>query len=344
MTTPTPPPPTAEPPPAWPPAGPPTAIPPPGGPPSGRRSGTTLALVIGAAVVLLALIAAGTVLLLRADDTEVTTAESEAPVTPIPRPAAGDPDIEVTLRWASTADLDLLVIDPAGDGVSYAQTRVPSGGVLDRDANRECQATTASPLERVSWAEDRAPTGSYFVQVSYPVECPGGEGAQDFQLSVVLGDETIVMLSDRVQPGEVMDLVAFSYPAGIVDDWREFTDAPEPVPVPQPTTPAPPAPEPTPPPAQVPTDIHDLVGGLRCQDLLDMGFPYWDAAGYWELHGRPSRMDADGNGIPCETVYPYEDVRDYWGIWGDTDFEEGGDVPDWEQDWDPEWEPMRFTP
>jgi hypothetical protein len=331
MTTPTPPPPTAAPPPAWPPVGPPTATPPPGAPPAGRRgSGTTLALIIGGAVVLLALIAAGTVLLLRSDDTEVTTAESETPVAPAPRPAAGDPDVEVTLRWSSTADLDLLVIDPAGDGVSYAQTRVPSGGTLEADANRECASPTTSPLERISWAEDRAPTGSYFVQVSYPIECPGGEGTQDFQLQVVLGGETVAMLTDSVGPGEVMDLVAFSYPAGIVDDWREFTDAPDPVPTPQPTTPRPADPAPRaqePAPAETPTDVGDLTSGLFCRDLKAMGFAYWDAVSYWELHGRPSRMDADGNGIPCETVYSRDDVRDYWGVLVDPDFEEGGDVP-----------------
>lgn len=57
--------------------------------------------------------------------------------------------------------------------------------------------------------------------------------------------------------------------------------------------------------------------GLFCRDLLhdDAGSHLFIAAGrppidgffwslvYWSLEGRPERMDADGNGIPCETLY-----------------------------------------
>lgn len=41
--------------------------------------------------------------------------------------------------------------------------------------------------------------------------------------------------------------------------------------------------------------------GLHCRDLPDV--PYQDAVAYWLLEGAPARMDANGNGIPCETVY-----------------------------------------
>jgi hypothetical protein len=52
--------------------------------------------------------------------------------------------------------------------------------------------------------------------------------------------------------------------------------------------------------------------GLFCRDLLARGYSYAEAADYWLRHGSPDRMDADVNGIPCETVYPAEDVDDYW--------------------------------
>ncbi|MDH3302270.1 MAG: hypothetical protein OES24_17365 [Acidimicrobiia bacterium] len=57
--------------------------------------------------------------------------------------------------------------------------------------------------------------------------------------------------------------------------------------------------------------------GLFCRDLLDddadthlftaAGRPpidgfFWSLV-YWSLEGKPERMDADGNGIPCETLY-----------------------------------------
>jgi hypothetical protein len=43
--------------------------------------------------------------------------------------------------------------------------------------------------------------------------------------------------------------------------------------------------------------------GLFCRDLVARGYPYRDALAYWNANGRPARMDADGNGVPCETVY-----------------------------------------
>ncbi len=64
--------------------------------------------------------------------------------------------------------------------------------------------------------------------------------------------------------------------------------------------------------------------GLYCRDLLDPGRPdlgtvfhagtttpasgYLSSLVYWSLEGEPDRMDADLNGIPCETLYAPEVV------------------------------------
>jgi hypothetical protein len=37
---------------------------------------------------------------------------------------------------------------------------------------------------------------------------------------------------------------------------------------------------------------------------------------YYINESRPARMDKDGNGIPCETVYPETEVRDYLAVYG----------------------------
>jgi hypothetical protein len=61
--------------------------------------------------------------------------------------------------------------------------------------------------------------------------------------------------------------------------------------------------------------------GLHCRDLRDgdvEAYPFrqlstppvdyfWSLV-YWSLEGRPDRMDADLNGIPCETLYGQEVV------------------------------------
>jgi hypothetical protein len=49
--------------------------------------------------------------------------------------------------------------------------------------------------------------------------------------------------------------------------------------------------------------------GLRCRDLTDA--PYREAVAYWLLEGAPERMDTDGNGIPCETIYGFDGTIDF---------------------------------
>lgn len=56
-----------------------------------------------------------------------------------------------------------------------------------------------------------------------------------------------------------------------------------------------------------------LPSGLFCRDLFARGVSYPDAVTYWQRQGTPGRMDADGNDIPCETVYPREQVIAFWG-------------------------------
>ena len=56
-----------------------------------------------------------------------------------------------------------------------------------------------------------------------------------------------------------------------------------------------------------------LPGGLFCRDLKARGVSYADAVTYWQKEGTPERMDADHNDIPCETVYPRQQVVEFWG-------------------------------
>ncbi len=58
--------------------------------------------------------------------------------------------------------------------------------------------------------------------------------------------------------------------------------------------------------------IEALDRGLLCRDLAAMDYPYEAAVWYWIDEGSPARMDADGNGVPCETVYAASDVEAVW--------------------------------
>ena len=50
-------------------------------------------------------------------------------------------------------------------------------------------------------------------------------------------------------------------------------------------------------------EIAALPGGLYCRDLRDLGLTAQNAVDYWFFWFSPSNMDADLNGVPCETVW-----------------------------------------
>lgn len=59
--------------------------------------------------------------------------------------------------------------------------------------------------------------------------------------------------------------------------------------------------------------IDEVGPGLFCRDVASAGYGYREAVEYWHDEGSPLRMDADRNGVPCETVYSAEEVLAYWG-------------------------------
>lgn len=78
--------------------------------------------------------------------------------------------------------------------------------------------------------------------------------------------------------------------------------------------PASPTPDPAtqpvnpPPPAPVAQRIDTEPAGLFCRDLKARGYTFNESVRYWFSHGQPDQMDADKNGVPCETVFPVEAV------------------------------------
>jgi hypothetical protein len=54
--------------------------------------------------------------------------------------------------------------------------------------------------------------------------------------------------------------------------------------------------------------------GLFCRDLISRGYDFAQAVAYWLVEGAPDRMDADSDGIPCETVYTAADIEAFFKI------------------------------
>jgi hypothetical protein len=117
----------------------------------------------------------------------------------------GTGDIQVTLKWATSDDLDLSVVDPSSAEVSYHNPRVPSSGELDVDANAGCHADTAVPVENVFWPESQAPTGEYMIAVNLYQRCGGNAGPVPFTITLLNKGETQTLrgeVNDSDEPTE----------------------------------------------------------------------------------------------------------------------------------------------
>jgi len=71
------------------------------------------------------------------------------------------------------------------------------------------------------------------------------------------------------------------------------------IPAPAPRVPPPPAD-----PYQAAYDAFNFHPGRVCREMWDRNWSYTSMYSWYISHGYPNHMDADGNGIPCETVYP----------------------------------------
>ncbi|MCJ7726714.1 MAG: hypothetical protein MUP76_10050 [Acidimicrobiia bacterium] len=103
----------------------------------------------------------------------------------------GTGDVQVTLLWSSSADLDLSVTDPEGFSVNFGSRSSPTGGMLDRDANRSCSENVPDPVENVFWAPGEAPRGSYSVRVNMYAACSTPLPIE-FTLVVRVGGRTLI--------------------------------------------------------------------------------------------------------------------------------------------------------
>lgn len=75
-------------------------------------------------------------------------------------------EVEIALLWQNTDDLDLHVVDPAGERIFFSHKRSNSGGELDVDRN--VSKLTTAPVEHVVWpAGSTAPHGNYRVYVHH---------------------------------------------------------------------------------------------------------------------------------------------------------------------------------
>lgn len=98
-------------------------------------------------------------------------------------------DVQMSLIWFNTNDLDLHCIDPSGFEISWQNKLSPTHGELDVDRNAGCRNPTAEPVENIYWATGTAPMGRYQVFVDYYQQCANGTDETRYQVNVLQSGE-----------------------------------------------------------------------------------------------------------------------------------------------------------
>lgn len=121
-------------------------------------------------------------------------------------------NIQITLAWATGADLDMYVTDPSGFTISYQNTQSPTGGVLDHDARGACVRQQAdATVENVYWDTAQPPSGRYLVEVHYWGDC-NVASTTPATLSIAVGGQIIGAYQVQLNPRDRQQVAYFDMP------------------------------------------------------------------------------------------------------------------------------------
>ncbi|WES65097.1 hypothetical protein P0L94_03255 [Microbacter sp. GSS18] len=124
-------------------------------------------------------------------------------------PALGTGDVQVTLEWTSPADLDLHVIDPSGEHISFENLSSASGGELDVDACFEGCAGPGQHVENVYWPDGEAPDGEYEVVVHHYDHGVVDVEPASFEVVIRVDGQPDQQYTGALGPGDLSDTYLF---------------------------------------------------------------------------------------------------------------------------------------
>ncbi len=110
----------------------------------------------------------------------------------------GSGDLQVSLAFRPSQDLDLHLVEPTGEEIYYANRTSSSGGRLDLDSNPACRLDHKNN-ENITYEGVRPPSGQYIVRVDFWRSCDGG-GAE-FRVAVIVRGE-VEVYGGRFGPDE----------------------------------------------------------------------------------------------------------------------------------------------
>lgn len=105
-------------------------------------------------------------------------------------------EIQVVLTWATGADVQLLVRDPAGESVFDDQPTVASGGTLALQGNLNCTRAAGNPASYIYWPQGFLRAGNYEVDVWFQNQC-GDAAVVDATLSIIVRGQIVTVETIR---------------------------------------------------------------------------------------------------------------------------------------------------
>lgn len=111
--------------------------------------------------------------------------------TPTPTPQAGP--LTFRLSWTTASDLDLRVIEPSGNELSWENPSSATGGSLDRDL------VCAPGVETIGWP-GTAPRGTYTFFVNFSDAC-GAATTVGFTITVSQGNSVVATRTGTLGQG-----------------------------------------------------------------------------------------------------------------------------------------------
>jgi hypothetical protein len=104
--------------------------------------------------------------------------------------------VEISLTWATSADIQLLVRDPVGDSVFDDEPTVNSGGLLAVNGNVNCVLAAGTPVSYIYWPFLRP--GTYEIEVWYQNDC-GDPTPVEVNLTALVNGQVVVAERQRPQ-------------------------------------------------------------------------------------------------------------------------------------------------
>lgn len=120
--------------------------------------------------------------------------------------SVGTGDIQISVSWSDSSDVDLHVIDPSNEELYYGHKSAASGGTLDLDSNAACTKNTLPDNSRaflsnenVVWPTGKAVSGTYTVRLTYWSAC-GITAGTDYLVTVARAGAVSQIFRGTFQP------------------------------------------------------------------------------------------------------------------------------------------------